>query len=77
MSRPLFSVLGFFQKVDLFFCVVKKLELRSEYFQRYCINRLSLTTEDILLKTKDSLLQTEDILLKTKNGLLKTEDNSK
>ena len=34
-------------------------------------------TEDVLLKTKDGLLQTEDILLQTKDSLLKTEDNSK
>ena len=27
-----FSVLGFSHKVDLFYCVVKQLELSSEYF---------------------------------------------
>ena len=35
------------------------------------------TNKDMLLKTKDGLLQTEDVLLKMKDGLLKTEDNSK
>ena len=78
MSRSLFSVLGFFHKVDVFYCVVKKLELSSEYFGRYWTNRLSFkTTEDVLLKTKDCLLQSEDVFLQTKDSLLKTEDNSK
>ena len=34
-------------------------------------------TENVLLKTKDGLLQTEAVLLKTKDILLKTADNSK
>ena len=42
MSRPLFSVLGFLHKVDVCHCVVKKLELSSEYSGRYCKNSLSL-----------------------------------
>ena len=61
--------------MDVPYCVVKKLDLSSEYFGRYCkklLNQLSFIAE-----TKDSLLKTEDVLLKTKDGLLKTEDAHK
>ena len=70
--------------MDVCYCVVKKVELSSEYFGRYfkkLLNQLSLWLSlkklDVVLKTKDGLLKTEDILLKTEDGLLKTEDNRK
>ena len=61
---------SFHVQTTLISVLCSKLELRSEYFGIYCRNGLSFhTTEDVLLKTKDSLLQTEDVLLKSKDGL--------
>ena len=34
----------------------------------------TVTTQDVLLKIKDGLLQTTDLLLTTEEGLLQTED---
>ena len=63
MSILLFSVLGF--------CATVLCRNWS-----FAVNILGdvVTTQEVVLKTKDGLLQTEDILLTTKEGLLQTED---
>ena len=68
---------SFHIQTTLFSVWWSKLELRSEYFERYCRNGLSFTQ----LKTYSWKLKMvyckQDELIKTKDGLLKTEDNSK
>ena len=66
-SRPLLSVIGFLHTVDVCYCVLKKLELSSEYFGRYCKKCLSLKQ----LKTYSWKLKTVYCKLKMHSWKLK------